>query len=57
MDVIIGDPSGGGSLTSEENSYGDSDVRDIQEWLNDNYGTNLDVDGIAGKDTFERLCS
>lgn len=48
MDVIIGEPSGDSSAASEENSYGNSDVRDIQEWLNDNYSTNLDVDGIYG---------
>ena len=48
MDVVIGEPSGDCSSASGENSYGDSDIKDVQEWLNDNYDTNLDVDGIYG---------
>lgn len=52
MDIIIREPSGGASepaaSDTREPSNGDSDIAEVQKWLNNNYGTGLDTDGIFG---------
>ncbi|MDO4831539.1 MAG: peptidoglycan-binding protein [Clostridia bacterium] len=44
--------SGSSSTTSEPSTNkptsGNSDIKTIQQWINDNYGAGLDVDGIYG---------
>lgn len=59
MDIIIREPSGGASepaaSDTREPSNGSSDIEAVQDWLNDNYGTGLDIDGIYGNLTKSAL--
>ena len=59
MDIIIREPSDGASepaaSDTREPSNGSSDIEAVQDWLNDNYGTGLDIDGIFGNLTKSAL--
>lgn len=59
MDIIIREPSGGSSEPSTPDiqmpSNGDSDIAEVQKWLNNTYGAGLDTDGIFGPCTKEAL--